>query len=241
MAIKILLAFSCLLGFSVFIQITSAEECTCSNLDKEQLSAERSASQQKWQKSFDRFAQQDESVPVRPGGTVFVGSSSIRLWDLEKYFPATEALNRGFGGSQTVDACFALELLVLKHKPKTVVLYAGDNDIAKKKSPQRVADDFARLAEKVHQHLPKTRILYIAIKPSIRRWELADKMNQANQLVKKLCAKHTHLTFVDIWQPMLNDGGKPNPELFVKDGLHMSPAGYAIWTKAVKAHLKSTD
>jgi len=241
MNMKTIIVFSCLFLILTSLQLLQAADCTCSNLKDAQLAEERSASQKQWQKSFAAFKKQDTDQPYRKGGLVFVGSSSIRMWDLEKYFPEEKPLNRGFGGSQIVDACFAIDLLILKHKPKTVVLYAGDNDIARNKSPARVADDFARLAQKVHHHLPESRILYIAIKPSLKRWALAEKMKQTNRLVKKTCEQHAHLTFVDIWEPMRNEAGEPKPELFVQDGLHMSPSGYEIWTAAVKKHLAAEN
>jgi lysophospholipase L1-like esterase len=44
--------------------------------------------------------------------------------------------------------------------------------------------------------------------------------------------------FVDIEQQMLGPDGKPNAALLVEDGLHMTPAGYKIWTAALKPLLK---
>ena len=44
-------------------------------------------------------------TPPAPGGALFIGSSSIRMWDLAKHFPAEEnAINRGFGGSHMADS-----------------------------------------------------------------------------------------------------------------------------------------
>ena len=39
--------------------------------------------------------------------------------------------------------------------------------------------------------------------------------------------------YIDVWFPMLNQKGKPKPEIFVADSLHMNSKGYAIWTEAV--------
>src|SRR6187200_3014504 len=90
-----------------------------------------------WAKEMAAFSEQDQKAPGI-GGVVFVGSSSIRLWDLAKYFPNLSALNRGFGGSQMIDSVYHADLLVIRHKPRTVIVYAGDNDLAAGKSPQQV-------------------------------------------------------------------------------------------------------
>lgn len=194
----------------------------------------------RWGQEMEAFSEADRREPTPPGGVVFVGSSSIRLWNLEKSFPEMEPapLNRGFGGSEVEDSLKHVELLVLRHKPRLVVVYAGDNDIAGGKSPQRVANDFAQLTKRITKALPETRIVYIAIKPSFARWNLADKMHEANRLIHQQCADHKQLTMVDVWKPMLGEDGKPRAELFVKDGLHLSPKGYELWTSLLKPVLQ---
>ena len=51
----------------------------------------------RWAGELKRFDEQDKANPFPKGGVVFVGSSSVRLWDLAKSFPDVKALNRGFG------------------------------------------------------------------------------------------------------------------------------------------------
>ena len=45
------------------------------------------------------------------------------------------------------------------------------------------------------------------------------------------------LLYIDIVPAMLGSDGQPVKDLFVKDMLHMSPAGYKIWTEVVGPHL----
>ena len=49
----------------------------------------------RWAREIAAFAADDEARPFEPGGIVFVGSSSIRLWDLASAFPGRRVLNRG--------------------------------------------------------------------------------------------------------------------------------------------------
>lgn len=194
------------------------------------------ARQDRWAKEMAAFEEQDKKDP-RLGGIVFVGSSSIRLWDLEKSFPEMGTLNRGFGGSEIPDSVAHADLLVIRHKPRTVVFYAGDNDIANGHTPQQVLDDYKAFVTKIHAALPQTRIAFIGIKPSIQRWALVDKMRAANALVKAFAATDDRLGFVDVDGPMLGWDEKPRNELFVADGLHMTPAGYELWTALVRPYL----
>ena len=192
----------------------------------------------RWEKAIAAFEQQDQEKPPPPDAVLFVGSSSIRLWDVAKSFPGVATVNRGFGGSQLADSIHFAPRIVLKHKPRVVVLYAGDNDLAAGKTPEQVAADFRAFARVVHEALPRTRVVFIAIKPSLARWKLWDKVQQANALIAAQCQQDERLVYVDVAKPMLGADGKPRSELFVKDGLHLSAEGYAVWTAVLKPHLK---
>lgn len=183
-----------------------------------------------WAAAMKAFAAQDAGAAPAKGGIVFVGSSSIRLWDLNVAFPGMPAINRGFGGSQLIDSVEHVDLLVIRHAPKTVVLYAGDNDLAAGKTPAQVLADFNAFVSKVHATLPQTRIAFVAIKPSLARWTLIDRVREANALVRAACDNDDRLGFIDVDGPMLGYDGKPRADLFVADGLHLSPKGYALWT-----------
>jgi len=188
------------------------------------------AAQEPWTKEMAAFEAQDATARPAPGGIVFVGSSSIRLWDLARSFPALPVINRGFGGSQIADSVRNVDLLVIRHKPRTIVLYGGDNDIAAGKSPAAVADDFRAFVRAVHAALPQARIAFIGIKPSIERWALVGKVREANALMRALCLEDDRLGFVDVDGPMLGWDEKPRKDLLAEDGLHLTPKGYELWT-----------
>ena len=192
----------------------------------------------KWEKSIAAFEERDQKEPPPKDAFLFVGSSSIRMWDLPKSFPGLPLINRGFGGSHIIDSVHFAKRIVTKHQPKLVLLYAGDNDLGSGKSPEQVLADFQAFVKAVHAELPKTRIAFLCIKPSIARWKLIDKVRQANQLIADFCKKDERLVYIDVSKGMLGDDGTPRPELFIKDGLHLSPAGYQLWTETVRPYLK---
>ena len=195
---------------------------------------------QSWEATIAKFEASDRATPVPRGGVVFIGASSIVRWNLPESFPelGARAINRGFGGSLMADSVYFADRIVIPYAPRIVVLYAGDNDVETATPAQQIADGFTKFDQKVHAALPQTRIVFISIKPSIRRWKWIDTIKSANAMVKEYCAKHPNLAFMDIEQQMLGADGKPNPALLVEDGLHMTPAGYKIWTAALKPLLK---
>ncbi len=186
-----------------------------------------------WEPTIQKFEEQDRRTPPPRKGVLFLGSSSIRAWDVEKYFPEYPVINRGFGGSHIEDSLYYLDRIALPCEPRVIVFYAGDNDITAGKPPEEVAEDFKTLARKVFQALPRTRIVFISIKPSIARWKYVDLMRQANALIEAYCRTDRRLKYVDIDAPMLDADGRPRPELLKSDGLHLSPAGYDLWTGKV--------
>ena len=192
----------------------------------------------RWEATIAKFEEQDKKNSPAKGGVLFVGSSSIRLWNLAESFPNLGATNRGFGGSEIADSTHFAKRIILKHEPRQVFLYAGDNDIAHGKSAETVTEDFQKFAHVVRKSLPETQVVFIAIKPSIKRWALADENAKANTAIQEICRKDDRLGYADIWTPMLGEDGKPRPELFAKDGLHLNGKGYELWTSIVKPLIK---
>lgn len=190
-----------------------------------------------WEQEIRAFEAADRISPPQKGGIVFVGSSTIRLWDVAASFPDLRVVNRGFGGSQLADVVRHVDRLVLVHEPRVVVLYAGDNDIAAGVLAEQVAVQFERFVRAVHAKLPQTRIVYLAIKPSVLRWLSVDRMEMANALIRSICARDDRLAFLDIGPTMLGWDGRPRPNLFAEDGLHLSPLGYQLWTAVLRPFL----
>ncbi len=173
------------------------------------------------------------------GAVLFVGSSSIVRWKtLAEDFPGVVTLNRGFGGSVLADTTRYVSRIVVPYNPRKIVIFAGDNDIAGGRSPEAVVADFAGFVSLVRKSLPDVPIVFIGIKPSPSRWKMREAQEKANRLVSDYCGRSTGLTFVDVYRPMLGGDGLPRTELFVADRLHMSPAGYAIWTPLVAPLIK---
>lgn len=188
---------------------------------------------EKWEKDIVALEAKAKAADHPKGGLVFVGSSSIRMWDLQKSFPGKTAINQGFGGSELADSLKFADRLVMPFEPKAVFLYAGDNDIANGKSAEVVVVDFKKFAAKVHAALPKTEIVFLPVKPSLSRWNLWPEMSKANLAIKEFAGAHKHLDYLDTATPMLGEDGKPKGELFKDDGLHMSWEGYLIWNRVV--------
>ena len=186
-----------------------------------------------WADAIAKFEKEDKKMPPPKQGVLFLGSSSIRGWDVKKWFPDMLVVNRGFGGSQICDSTHYADRIVTIHEPRIVVFYAGDNDISAGKSPEQVRDDFHDFVEKVRGPQPDLPIVFISIKPSIARWKLADKIKEANRLIQEDIKELGNITYLDVWPAMLDENGEPREDIFVEDGLHMNEDGYKLWAELV--------
>ncbi|GAA4462181.1 SGNH/GDSL hydrolase family protein [Nibrella saemangeumensis] len=186
------------------------------------------------------FEAKDLVSPPPKNAILFTGSSSIRLWDnLQESFPDKVVLNRGFGGSSLPDVIRYADRIIIPYRPKQIVLYAGENDVASGKvSAQEACDRFVTLFRKIRKDLPKTPIVFISMKPSPSRRQYFPVILEANRLIKDFLAKQRRTTYVDVYTPMLNSNGQPKGKLFKADSLHMNPKGYVIWAEKLRPVLK---
>lgn len=203
------------------------------------ISAHTFAQDKPFWNEIQQFKRQDSITMPAKNGIVFTGSSSIRMWkDLETTYKDYNAINRGFGGSVLPQVNDYVDELVLKYKPRQVVIYCGDNDIASGASAEQVLTSFTNLFNNIRKGLPKTSIAFISMKLSPSRTKFVPEVIKGNALVKEFIAKQKNAVFIDIASKMLDSKGEMRPELFQNDMLHMKPAGYEIWVKEITPYLK---
>lgn len=189
----------------------------------------------KWEKQISAYEAMDRAHPPRKGGVLFIGSSTIRRWStLEKDFPDHPVINRGFGGSHIADATHFAERIIFPYEPRMIVLRAGGNDFNAGKSPEQVLADFKEFVAKVHARLPKTRIVFISISPSPSNWEKREGFKAVNALIETYARRKPYLTYLETFDMVLGSDGRPRPELYAPDRLHLSPEGYRLLVDRVR-------
>lgn len=180
----------------------------------------------------------DLSKPPPKGQTVFYGSSSIEGWrTLATDFPNITSVNRGISNSTMPEAAYFADRLVTPLEPKTAVIYEGDNDPYSGLTPQDVLAAFKELVRRIRAKTPGTRFLILSVKPSPARQDKFGDYRETNRLLRNWAQSDGNAAFIDTWNAFLNTNGKPRPELFVADGVHLTAEGYKIWTVALQPFL----
>jgi lysophospholipase L1-like esterase len=185
-------------------------------------------------KEIATFEADDRAAPPPEGATLFVGSSSITYWDVASAFPNMKTIKRGFGGSHVSDHIAYADRVIVRYKPKLIVFYAGDADVAANKPADRIFADYRTLVAAVHERLPNTPMVIIGTKPSPAHWKQNDTIRQANRSVRQFAASDPLLRYVDAESALLGADGRPRPELYADNGLNLNERGYAVWNDAVR-------
>jgi hypothetical protein len=181
------------------------------------------------------FVEADRVASPAPGGILFIGSSSIRLWTtLADDMAPLRVLRRGFGGAHLMHVIHEMKRIVVPYAPRAVVLYAGDNDIAYGRSAEAVAAEFREFAEAVHSALPETDVWYLSMKPTTTQAAFWPEMSRGNRQIAAIASDDPHLHFIDADPVLLTAEGKVNAELLRFDGIHLNDKGYAAWTSLIK-------
>lgn len=183
-------------------------------------------------REIEAFAKANASSPPVEGATLFLGSSSIRLWDIAGSFTDIPTVNRGFGGASTPDVLRYYRRLLPPRRPSSIVVYVGENDLAAGATPDRVTADILTLLKRLRRDYPQVPIAFLSLKPSPIRWTLWPKMAAINKAVAAR-ATTVRFTYLDVGSLLLARDGLPDATLFRADGLHMKPEGYQRWTRLV--------
>ena len=186
------------------------------------------------------FKKADSTMLPAEGSILFVGSSSFTRWNtLKEDFAGYPVVNRGFGGSSLTDVIRYFYDIILPYRPKQVVIYCGENDLAASDtvSAAEVVRRFKTLYGMIRTNLPQATVHFVSIKPSPSRIHLLPKMKEANREVQAFLKKEKRAGYIDVHTAMLDASGKPKEALFVEDRLHITPQGYLIWKTIIRPYL----
>ena len=194
-------------------------------------------------KEINAFQEADQKQMPPAGAVLFMGSSSIKLWDtLAQDFPEIPVINRGFGGSLIHESTRFADLIAIPYKPKMIILCAGTNDLAYgNESPEQVFQDYKDFVTKIHAALPDTRIVFLAINPTVARWKQEPKNLEVNHLIEEFSiannSKTEKLNFIDPHFQLMTADNQPQPQLLRSDGLHFNAEGYKVWASLIKPRI----
>ncbi len=181
---------------------------------------------------------QENRLPRKP--ILLLGSSSFTYWkDVNDYFPNKRIVNRAFGGSRLVDLNYYADDLLDPYKPRQILIYCGENDIAMEDpTASEVFERFKTFFHKIRTKYPRVPVGYVAIKYSPSREKFWPVVTQVNQMIEDYLKTQKRAEFIDITKIMNDENGNVRGDIFVEDRLHMNAKGYQLWTQVMEPYLK---
>ncbi|HXE65094.1 MAG TPA: SGNH/GDSL hydrolase family protein [Bryobacteraceae bacterium] len=206
----------------------------------DQIAARQRAQQEQLANDWPNLARYRDAnqalPPVSPGAprVVFMGDSITELWDRDsgQFFAKKGYIGRGIGGQTTPQMLIRFQQDVVSLKPGVVVINAGTNDIAGNTGPstlEMIEDNLKSMAQLATAN--GIRVVLASVTPAYdypwkRGLEPAEKVVALNSWIKDYCAK-TGCVYADYFTSM-SDEKHGMKEGLSRDGIHPTPAGYAI-------------
>ncbi|MBS0366958.1 MAG: hypothetical protein JSR67_14160 [Proteobacteria bacterium] len=184
---------------------------------------------------IERYVEADRTAPPGNCQVLFVGSSSIVHWKptLAQDMAPLPVINRGFGGSYIEHVNLWFGQIVAPYQPRAIVLYAGENDLNAGEPVAEVLANFDTFMGKKTAALGNTPVYFISLKPSKARFTQLAQQSAVNAGVRARAARRADLHYIDV-APLMLENGQPK-NIYRADGLHLTAAGYRLWTQAVRA------
>ncbi|MBN9390343.1 MAG: lysophospholipase [Chloroflexi bacterium] len=199
-----------------------------------------------------RFAQQNPTA--KKGQIVFVGSSSMEIFPIEKMQQGLGLdkliYNRGIRATTTTDLLKYIELCIFDLAPDKVFINIGANDIGFGVPEATFLANYDEVLRQIKEKLPRTQVFVMAYYPvnpvadfgeSETEHEsfFATRNNEilaaASSKVALLAQKYNY-EFINVNDGLADTDGNLRPELTF-DGAHMLPAGYEVVLENLKKYL----
>lgn len=208
--------------------------------------ADAQAKLQDWAQLAHYRAQNEALAPPAPGEqrVVFYGDSITEIWGHggSEFFPGKHYINRGISGQTSAQMVVRFHPDVVNLHPKVVVILAGTNDVAENTgpmTPQATLDDFRAMAEMARAN--GITVVIGSIPPADdfgwhRGLEPAPKIRALNEQLHAYCNSQG-IVWIDYYSALANEKGAMKPGLS-SDGVHPTPAGFAVMAPLAEAAIK---
>lgn len=194
---------------------------------------------QKWNDDVGKLAARN-SQESNPDAILFIGSSTIRLWDsLERDVAPYKTIKRGFGGAKFCDLAIHCPRLADGLSYRAAVVFVA-NDIKGEVSDKEPAE-MKRLAritiESLKARNPSAPVIILSITATPSRFAYWNRIQSANRTLSTLASEMQGVYFLETEKHYLTMDGKPIEKYFVEDRLHQTPEGYQLLGSLVKSKL----
>ena len=138
-----------------------------------------------------------------------------------------------------------MEKRVYRYNPSKVFLLIGTNDIQKGYSDTKIIDNIKKILDSTKSTRPQAKIYIESLYPVVDDSDGAEdrtnkRISDINDKIKDL-AKEENITYIDVYDSLLNDSKDNLNEEYTKEGLHMSDKGYEVIANVLKKYVNEKN
>ena len=190
----------------------------------------------RYQNDINKYQKENKRLSNRSCDVLFLGSSSINLWDtIYEDFAPLKLIRRSYGGATLRDMIYNYATIAKGYKPKAIVLYV-ENDLGSHKegvNAVKCFDLFRIFIAKLKKEYPNTPLFVVSLKPSQHKADQLKDQLIVNTLLQQNATQQQY-TYIDITKVMYDEEGNLRTDIFKEDNLHMNAEGYKLWTAIIK-------
>lgn len=170
---------------------------------------------------------------------LFLGDSITEGFDLQRYFPGSDFVNRGISGYSSAEVLQAMHAGWFKNQPEVVFLCIGTNDLARDYNQADTLDNIRRMVGKIREHAPEgVRIYLTSLFPT------RHNPPRPNTVINRLNAALQNLSLTEQTEylhlnPFFKDSNGQLHRQFTDDGLHLNNSSYELWALLLTTLLRS--
>ena len=171
-----------------------------------------------------------KTLPIDSSDIVFVGNSITEGYPVNEVFQSIHVKNRGIGFNQTKHILGRMDG-ILAGKPKKLFLEIGVNDLLQSVPVDTLFRNYRQIIRKIRTGSPATKLFVQSIFPVGKTYDtLNHTIDDVNLRLKNYCDS-LDIPFLDIHSRLESHGRLEPP--YTLDDVHLTGAGYKIWTKAI--------
>ncbi|GJH41609.1 lipase [Capnocytophaga sp. HP1101] len=190
----------------------------------------------RYQRDITNYQKENKKLKNLNCDVLFLGSSSINLWDtIYEDFAPLNIIRRSYGGATLRDMIYNYNTIAKGYTPKSILLYV-ENDLGNHKegvNAVKCFDLFRIFIDKLKKDYPNTPLIVVSLKPSQHKADQLKDQLLVNALLEENATAQGY-TYVDITKVMYDDAGNLRTDIFKEDNLHMNAEGYKLWTAILK-------
>ena len=190
----------------------------------------------RYQRDITNYQKENKRLKDLSCDVLFLGSSSINLWDtIYEDFAPLKLIRRSYGGATLRDMIYNYNTIAKGYTPKSILLYV-ENDLGNHKegvNAVKCFDLFRIFIDKLKKDYPNTPLIVVSLKPSQHKADQLKDQLLVNALLEENATAQGY-TYVDITKVMYDEAGNLRTDIFKEDNLHMNAEGYKLWTAILK-------